>query len=238
LGISFNKLFISDLLEQLFLNFSFKLRVFVMMQIDHRKVITMQVLVRKLVEGKNGLFDNVEDLFAMEVEGLVVEEDFGEEVVVLVEGEVLREMGEAGFEDVGEYGSVVLAAGDLGDECVEEGLHGCGSELGARLIELLDQVIVVSIIIGQGDAFLNPRPLGEPGPQYKIEHQYPSQSTKIEQKNNYNNKDAERLNSKVIRIGQYQPQGFRPFRLRRSAGKTQGRLQSSGGTQSDKEENC
>jgi hypothetical protein len=57
----------------------------------------------------------VENLFAMNVESLVVDEDFGEELVVLVVSEVLGKVREAGFEDAGKGGGVVLAAGDFGD---------------------------------------------------------------------------------------------------------------------------
>lgn len=56
----------------------------------------------------------VENLFAMNVESLVVDEDFREELVVLVVSEVLGKVRDAGFEDAGKGGGVVLAPGDFG----------------------------------------------------------------------------------------------------------------------------
>jgi hypothetical protein len=84
---------------------------------------------------------------------------------------VLGKVREAGFEDAGKGGGVVLAAGDFGDWGVEEGLHGCGTEPGTGRVELFNQVIVEDIILGEGKLFFGPRLLGELGSEYKIEHE-------------------------------------------------------------------
>ena len=55
--------------------------------------------------------------------------------------------------------------------------------------------------------------------------------------NNYNNKDAERLNTKVIRVGKDWPKKVRPFRLCWGILKAQIGLQPDSGAQPHEEEN-
>ncbi len=107
----------------------------------------------------------------MNVESLVVDEDFGEKSVVLVESEVLGKVRDAGFKDAGKGRSVVLTPSDFGHGGIEEGLHGCGTEPGAGHVELFNQVIVEDIILSEGKCFFVGMLLGELGSEYKIEHE-------------------------------------------------------------------
>ncbi len=112
----------------------------------------------------------------MNVESLVVDEDFGEKSVVLVESEVLSKVRDAGFKDAGQDRGVVLAPSDFGHRGVEECLHGRGIEAGTGHVELFNQVIVEDIILSEGKWFFVRMLLGELGSEYKIEHESSSKS--------------------------------------------------------------
>ena len=73
--ISLNKIFMSNLIEKMLLDFPLQFGIFLIMQIDHGIIIQLAVLYSQIIEGGNGFFDKVKDLLAMDVERLVNDED-------------------------------------------------------------------------------------------------------------------------------------------------------------------